>query len=125
MSKSCECFPITNIPEYEGAAIYALIDEDGKAYVGSTKNLRSRIRQHNGLMRMILKHGISGLISKNLGEAVVSGKTFRCEILAKINIEMSKREIETIENVFIRHYGGYNKTYNHLYPRTIYKDDQA
>lgn len=40
-------YQITDIPEYNGSAVYALVDENGKRYIGSTKHLRSRMKQHN------------------------------------------------------------------------------
>ena len=38
---------ITNIPDYEGIGVYALVNNrNGKMYIGSSQNIRQRIIHH-------------------------------------------------------------------------------
>lgn len=103
---------IVNIPEYNGAAIYALVDDNGKRYIGSTLRLRDRISQHNSMMKTVRKNSPNGLVSYKIANAVLEGHTFRCEILAMINTNVSKHELEEIERIFLKHFGGIENTYN-------------
>ena len=104
--------PIVNIPEYNGAAVYALVDKDGKRYIGSTLHLKSRIKQHISLMRTVYKYGPNGWVNPKITKALLDGVVFQCEVLAMINSDISKHELEEIERVFVKHYSDIGDTYN-------------
>ncbi len=105
-------FQISNIPEYNGAAVYALVDDNGKRYIGSSNHLRRRIKSHNSYMRTALRTGHSGFLNDEIEKALLNGANFKCEILAQINTDVSKHELEEIERIFLKHYGGLENTYN-------------
>lgn len=107
-------YQILDIPEYNGAAVYSLVDEEGKRYIGSTTHLRSRIKQHNTHMRIVIRDGHDGFLNQKIENAVLNGAKFRCEILAKIYGEITKHELEEIERIFIKRYGGIDNTYNFI-----------
>lgn len=70
---------IKNVPDYNGIGVYALIDDvDGKRYIGSSKNIRKRIRQHDYALR-------KGMASKKLSDAYSKGHTFTFELIEKID----------------------------------------
>jgi len=104
--------PILDIPEYNGAAVYALVDDNGKRYIGSTLHLKDRIKQHKAMMRTVYNHGPNGFVNPKITSALLEGLTFRCEILVMINTDVSKYELEEMERVFVKHFGGTNNTYN-------------
>lgn len=103
---------ISNIPDYNGAAVYALIDDKGKAYIGSTLHLKMRIMQHNSMMRTVCPGSRNGLVNSKIASAILEGRTFRCKVLVKVYEQVSKHELEDIERVFINHFGGNENTYN-------------
>lgn len=106
--------PILNVPEYNGAAVYALVDENGKRYIGSTVHLKNRIKQHSTYMRTAIRDGHSGFLNAKLENALLKGTIFKCEILAKVNVEITKKELEEMERIFLKHFGGIENTYNHI-----------
>lgn len=65
-------------------------------------------------MSITIREGHSGFLNPKIEYAVLNGAVFRCEILAKINSEITKHELEEIERIFLKHYGGIENTYNHL-----------
>ena len=93
--------------DYCGAAIYSLVDEDGKRYVGQTQNLKRRLYQHYREFNKP-KYSMEG---RKLLDAINQGKKFKVEVLkfipwydATINelryweqyyIDLYKRECET------------------------------
>ncbi len=103
---------IIDIPKYNGAAIYALVDQNNKRYVGSTNHLNRRIKTHRCFMNMVLTKGENGFVNPKLTTAIKNGSIFMCEVLAYIKTELSKNEAEEIERVFIQHFGGIENTYN-------------
>jgi len=83
---------IKNIPDYTGIGVYAIINNrTGKKYIGSSKNVRKRIKQH------LTNY------SKSMTEDIESGDTFSVEILEKLpygsnQFEMFGRESYYIES---------------------------
>ena len=85
---------IRNIPEYHGAGVYALVDEKGNMYIGSSKDCRSRILSH--------KRGDGG--NFKIREYVSSGGFFTAEILEQLP-EASDKELEEAERQHIQKAG--------------------
>lgn len=75
MKENCK-YQIANIPEYNGAGIYALVDDNGKRYIGSSVHLRSRIKQHNTYMRVAIIDGHSGFLNPKIENALLNGANF-------------------------------------------------
>lgn len=71
---------IDKVSDYDGAAVYALVDRNGKKYIGSSTNLKKRIAEHVRNMELILD-GNSHIYNKQLTEYIQSGGTFTLEIL--------------------------------------------
>lgn len=105
-------YKIDNIPTGQISGIYALIDNEGKCYIGSSKNIQQRVKQHRSTMSMTLNLGHSVSINPLMEQAVKDGKTFRCEVLAQFNCEMTREELREIERIFIKKAGGIGNTYN-------------
>lgn len=109
MRKKCN---ISDIPESEFCGIYALVDTKGKPYIGSSKNIRRRVLQHNTYMNACLRTGHSGFLNQNIETALLNGECFSCKILATFSCNMSSNELREIERVFIGKFGGCGETYN-------------
>ena len=105
---------IKNIPEYSGIGVYALVDENGKRYIGSSKNVQRRIKQHNTHMNVFFRDGHSGFLNPKIEQALSSGAVFSCEVLCEIHSDVSKYELEEIERIFLNKYGGYDECYNFI-----------
>ena len=112
INKNYYLYQIIDIPKYNGAGVYSLLDDDGKRYIGSSFHIRSRIKQHNTYMRLAIRDGYSGFLNSKMTNALLCGKNFKCEILVKIYREITKQELEEIERIFLMHYGGIDNTYN-------------
>lgn len=85
---------MNQIPEYNGPGIYALIDQYGKKYIGSSIHVHDRLKSHIFNIRRIRKKGfVDGGISAKLGAAVVSGSVFRCEVLEMIDEHVTEEYI--------------------------------
>lgn len=91
---------IRDIPEYQGAGIYALIDANGCMYVGSSKNCRNRILQHRG----------SQGINYRMREYVETGGAFTASILEELP-NANEKELEAAERAQIKKAGN-RATYN-------------
>lgn len=105
---------IAGIPEAPVCGVYALIDDDGKRYIGSSKNIRRRMIQHNTYMNVCRRDGHSGFLNGDIEKAVNACHTFRCEVLASFACPMTPDELREIERVFIDKFGGCKATYNQL-----------
>lgn len=97
---------IHEIPEYNGAGIYALVDgqTDG-VYIGSSINVRDRIIQHERVFR-------DGKGAENLRLAVAAGHTFRAVLLEKVSDEKDYFCLFEKETEYIKKYTGNVETYN-------------
>lgn len=89
--KKKSCY-IENIPNYDGIGIYSLIAPDGSVYIGSSKNVRNRIRQHNYL------------IKKNADMNALNGKKLVCEVVKKLPFGVTLRELIEAERATIEEY---------------------
>lgn len=63
---------IKDVPGYTGAGVYALVDENGKKYIGSAKNVKSRIQKHNKELQKALD-GETSQASKSMIDAAKAG----------------------------------------------------
>ena len=104
---------MNQIPEYNGPGIYALIDQYGKKYIGSSIHVHDRLKGHMFNIRRIRKQGyVDGGISSKLGAAVVSGSVFRCEVLEMIEEHATEEYIGEREKAWLAREGGQDNTYN-------------
>lgn len=103
---------ISDVPTVAFGGIYSLIDENGKRYIGSSKNIKSRVSFHNTHFKNFLRDGADGFVNPAIKDALKNGSRFRCEVLASFNCELSSRELREIERVFIAKFGGYDALYN-------------
>lgn len=53
--ENAERVPIVGIPKYNGACIYALMDDERRMYIGSTSQCNTRMKQHYTGMRKLYK----------------------------------------------------------------------
>lgn len=91
----------TNIPEYNGIGVYALINNrTGKMYIGASKNVYARIKQHI--------YSPTAAIEKD----VESGDTFHVEILEKLPSGSNQFDMFGREKYFIDLYDSINHGYN-------------
>lgn len=80
--------------DYNGAAIYALIDEDGKMYIGQTAHLQNRLRTHRrNFNRLRQGHQLYGYEEgQRLIDAISEGRTFHAVILKELALEESTND---------------------------------
>lgn len=91
----------TNIPEYNGIGVYALINNrTDKMYIGASKNVYTRIKQHI--------YSPTAAIEKD----VESGDTFHVEILEKLPSGSNQFDMFGREKYFIDLYDSINHGYN-------------
>ena len=93
------------IPDYEGPGIYMIRNTTtGKVYIGSAKNVRRRIKQHDLYMR-------SGWCNNKFKDDIAKGHKFTCEIIEQYDsitlIELRDREL-----FFVTKYNCYDEGYN-------------
>lgn len=103
---------IKNIPEREFGGVYALVDDNGKMYIGSSRNIKKRMAFHKTHMNSVVKTGGDGFVNPSMQAAILSGLRFTCIILAELSCDMEDTEIREIERVFISHFGGLGNLYN-------------
>ena len=100
---------IKNIPVYDGPGVYALTDETGKRYIGSSVNVRARIKAHASALR-------GGRASEKLQAAVKSGRTFIAEVLEEVPYGSSRHDLFRLEHKWLMHFdsvlNGYNGTFS-------------
>lgn len=84
---------ITNIPEYDGIGVYALINnQTGKMYIGSSQNIQQRIIQHKSSPPSAVK------------EDIQQGNTFSVKILEMFPYGCNQFDMFNREAHFIQHY---------------------
>ena len=100
--------------EYDGSAIYALVDENGKAYIGRAKHLQNRLKTHRSNFRRILANKATAGEGIKLTEAVLRGEKFHAEILKDFPevYEASQNTLAYWEEYYFKKYGGLEHTYN-------------
>jgi len=100
--------------DYSGAAIYSLVDKDGKRYVGQAKNLQNRLNTHRAeLARVYHNPNAYTCEGRKLAEAAIKGTKFRVEVLEKIPwSETTVNHLLEREEYWLQKYGGLEGTYN-------------
>lgn len=107
-----KAIPVFEIPDYNGAAVYSLVDENGKRYIGSTYNLQQRLNAHAVEFRKVMRAEQTTFMGGKLMEAIKDGRRFRCEILAPLPDDISKVHMRQIERACFLAAGGLDGTYN-------------
>ena len=98
--------------DYEGAAIYALVDNHGKKYIGATSNLKRRLLFHENHIKQLLVYGIDGYVCKKMVDAILEGETFHVEVLEMFPDGISQEELNDKECYYLEQAGGLDATYN-------------
>lgn len=100
--------------DHTGAAIYSLVDSEGKRYIGQTKNLKRRLYLHHQSLNAIYnqKNPLS-MEGKKLFEAAKHGTEFNVEVLKVIPwYEVTENNMRFWEKFYVDLCGGLNNTYN-------------
>lgn len=98
---------------YNGAGIYALVDNYGKKYIGQAKHIQDRIKVHRINMNKIFLTNCFHGENDKIHEAIMAGKTFDVEILEKIPQEKAtRRYLYEREIYYYCQYGGIDNLYN-------------
>lgn len=99
------------IPDYDGMGIYRIFNPcNGKSYIGSSKNIRARIKQHIKTFETLRCN------AKFLND-IYQVKKFECEIIEKIPYGMSEAYLLNREKCYIKTYNSMQCGYNmsHIY----------
>lgn len=107
---------LMDIPQYDGIGIYALIDDAGKMYIGSSINVKRRLAEHS-------KGLANGKEHKSLVDAVEQGRQFRCEILEKIPYGCNTYHLREREHFYITKYDTVKSGYNTAFPTCAIPQD--
>lgn len=103
---------ISDIPDYNGPGVYALVDSNGRSYIGSSKHIRKRILEHDSSMRKSILEKGNWTVNKEIYQAITSGIKFRTVILHKFENGCTLYEMIRMEGKFLSELGGVNNTYN-------------
>lgn len=96
---------IQDIPAYNGIGVYALVDDTGKMYIGSSKQVHRRIKQHEEAIR-------AGRAAKQIRDAIAAGRSFRCVLLEELAYGVSTYDLREREFFFIEKHGTIAHGYN-------------
>lgn len=106
---------ITDNNDYSGIGIYLLKDEYGKVYIGSSIDVKRKIKQHNYCAKKGKEH-------KKLQEAYDNGIRMECEILEKIDYGNNMFYVRDREKYYISKYDAYNGYNVHKTPAESLED---
>lgn len=96
-----------------GGAIYCLADEDGKRYVGQTRNLPSRLRMHRTNLDYAHTHPTEWFFyNQKLIRAARDGMHFKAECLRILPDDADVAERSFWEEYYINKFGGLYLSYN-------------
>ena len=100
--------------DYNGAAIYSLVDSEGKRYIGQATHLQDRLETHRRQLNKAITNPEGECAEgKKLIDAVKNGMKFKVEILEKIPDDKATVNIlRCWEAYYLDCYGGYDNTYN-------------
>lgn len=111
------------IPDYAGPGIYSLIDENGKRYIGSSKNIKKRIQEHNSSMLKAAKERGVWSVNKEIDDAVKNGVSFRVEVLHRFEGGCTFYDLVDMERKYIDYFGGAKNTYNSMITADLKSED--
>lgn len=103
--------PINNIPDYDGIGVYALIAENGKRYIGSSKNVKGRVKAHNSAIKG--RYDFNALLDH----------TFVCEVIEKLPYGITPLELVRKEEEVINRYQR-SELLNSMYFRNIHTSNK-
>lgn len=103
---------------YTGSAIYALVDKNGKRYVGQAARFQERMRSHESAFQTILKGSDKKFPEgEKMVQAVKEGITFTAIILRKLEGgEATINNLRYWEDFYLTESGGIDGTYNMYKP---------
>ena len=92
---------VIDIPDYEGIGVYAIINNRSqKMYIGSSQNVKKRIKQHSLSPILTMKNDIQ------------NGDAFSVEILEMLPYGCNQFDLFEKESFFIQKYDSLNVGYN-------------
>lgn len=104
---------IIEVPSYNGPGVYALTDESGRQYIGSSLNVRKRIKQHDkSLINAKRGHVQKTLSSHKMQIAAKNGVTFKASVLWRLPDGGTQYDLWDAEKRFLLLAGGCKNTYN-------------
>lgn len=103
--------PINNMPDYDGIGVYALIAENGKRYIGSSKNVKRRVKEHNSAIKG--HYDLNALLDH----------TFVCEVIEKLPYGITPLELVRKEEEVINRYQK-SELLNSVYFRNIHTSNK-
>lgn len=115
---------------FDGAAIYSLVDDNGKRYIGQTIKLQNRLHTHmRELNRLYRDNEAPTTEGKKLADAARDGVQFTVDILKKFRwYEVTVNNLRKWESYYLEKFGGVHNTYNTApvpYPNHLHDDDDA
>ncbi len=103
---------VIDIPDYEGIGVYAIINNRSqKMYIGSSQNVKKRIKQHSLSPILTMKNDIQ------------NGDTFSVEILEMLPYGCNQFDLFEKESFFIQKYDSLNVGYNKAKTTCSSKDE--
>lgn len=103
---------IADIPEYNGPGVYALIDSNGKKYIGSSMMVADRIKRHNDFFKLCRNYGHTGYLNRKIETSIAAGIPFRAELIEACPVDISKKDLRQREGIALLRAGGLANTYN-------------
>lgn len=103
---------ISTIPQYDGAGVYALVDEAGKKYIGSSQNVALRVLQHQYNLHRAACNSTREFKGTKLETAAHNGHRFRAILLEKLPPGGSRYDLWDLERKHLEAAGGIAATYN-------------
>ena len=95
------------IDDYNGAAIYSLVDENGKRYIGQAIHLQQRLNTHRQELNKAYKRNTIEVVENvELANAARRGIKFKVDVLYKIPwYNATKNNLLYYENYYLEKYG--------------------
>lgn len=107
---------IQNIPDYNGPGVYAIIDQNGKKYIGSSLHINSRLLDHKRSLNNAIKRNQNGEnVTLALQKAAVEGQIFDAVILEKLPNGGTFYDLMDMERKHLEASGGIKRTYNSMF----------
>ena len=103
---------IANIPDYNGPGVYALVDDFGKKYIGSSMRVADRIREHNKYFKLYRNHGHTSYLSSKIEFSISAGLSFSAEVVEVCPAGITREDLRQREGIALLRAGGLANTYN-------------